>query len=55
MPAVAQGAQHLEPGHPGQPEVEDDQVVLAARGEPQPLEPVVHQVGVVAAAPRGRA
>ncbi len=36
------------PGHPGQAEVEHQQIVQAAGGRLQPLEPVVHQVGVVA-------
>ncbi len=34
------------PDHPREPEVEDDEVVLAAGGEPEPLEAIVHQVGM---------
>ena len=46
--AVAQRAEHLEAVHPGQPQVEHDEVVPPARGETQPLHPVVHQVGLIA-------
>ena len=45
-PPVPQRAQHFEPAHAGQPEIEHQEVVPAARGEAQPLHPVVDQVGL---------
>ena len=43
-PAVAEGAQHLHARHPGQTEIEHQDVVLAVRRQLQPLGAVVHQV-----------
>ena len=43
---VAKRPQHFEAAHPGQPEIEHDEVVPAARGEAQSLHAVVHQIGV---------
>ena len=45
--AVAQGADHLHPVHAGKAEIEHGEVVLAARDEPEPLEAVIDEVGVV--------
>src|SRR5690606_23228704 len=47
-PPVAERADQLEPAHPRDPDVEHQQVVLAAGGEPERLEAVAHQVGVEA-------
>ncbi len=47
-PAVAQVAQHLEPGHLRQPQVEDDEVVLPTGGEAQALESVRGEIDVEA-------
>ena len=45
--AIPEGPQHLEPRHARQAEIEHHEIVEPSRYQPQGLEAVVHQVGMV--------